>query len=79
MEKYSQYVCYYVLPILISVGVILFGFNSCTNHDYEKVNDKGTSATAFEYKGHMYLEFKKSLRMYGFSVVHDPNCECFKK
>lgn len=59
--------------LVFALGILL---SSCIEHDYKKVNEDGTYVTNIEYKGHKYLEFRER-GQYGFSMIHDPECECF--
>ena len=60
--------------LVFTLGILL---SSCVNHEYRPVNSDGTYVTDIEYNGHKYLEFRER-GQYGFSMVHDPECECFE-
>ena len=61
---------------LFFISLFIFLFSSCVEHDYRKVNTEGTYVTDIEHNGHKYLEFRER-GQYGFSMVHNPECECF--
>lgn len=61
--------------LIFVLGIL---FSSCMKHEYSRVNEEGTLVTNVEHNGHKYLEFRE-IGQYGFSIVHDSDCECFIK
>lgn len=70
--------------IVLILGIILM--SACNNLAYKmdgwaspanKENRDKIDVTVFEYEGHTYLIFGRTIMTSG--VVHDPNCICHKK
>lgn len=69
-----------IAKILLTTIVIMF--SSCQVPDTSKAKpiESKTPPTAhrFTFDGHSYISFKY-VRMYGVTIIHDPDCVCNKK
>ena len=65
--------------LLFAIAVMLC---SCQHPDTSiaKPIDSGTAPIAhrFTFEGHSYIGFKY-VKVYGATIIHDPDCECNKK
>lgn len=69
-----------IVKILLTTVVIMF--SSCQQPDTSTAkpvdSDVPPIAHRFTFEGHSYIGFKYT-RVYGVTIIHDPDCECNKK